>query len=149
MVASEDKSRLEEAHPVIQMIFARGHEVLAGLGGAIRTREEEEKAALNLTDCVEENMHKVDHYEYYDDPFTGQKMQAPIYAQEHRWRVNFGVEKDNRIEACMSVVLTDVVSEAQGLGELGQIAEDVQWAFNLPYTPRIFRDGEPYQVSSS
>lgn len=144
-MAEDQKLKIEDLHPVLQMIFEIGCEVEAAMSGCIK-KQGQGKTALNLTDAVEENYNKVDHYEHHADPFTGQKFKTEVYVQEQFWRVHFAVEKNGKVgRGCCSSRLENVTQESQGLKQLAVIATDLQKVYGLPYTPAIYRNGKPVQ----
>ncbi len=138
----KEQLKIEDLHPVLQYVYEIGAEIRLGVASCIKKERDIGRTALNLTDAVEENPSKVDYYEYWTDSDTGRKMKTPVYAKEHRWRVNFSVENEGRLSSGMSIALHSVQDIRAGLQELEVIARDLQRIYDLPYVPAVYRDGK-------
>lgn len=105
-----------------------------------------DRKAIRLTDAIEEDSsHVIGRTQAKG--LWGVQRDAPVYAKEHRYRVEFGTETAGRFNDGPSMVLNGVNNDTQARPHLERIAAELQELFHLDYRPNIYRDDAIFQQS--
>ena len=139
-----EKLDVKSLHPVLQLVFEIGCEVGAALGASIKDGKLE-RTVVNLTDADEEDRDRIVSYltPSAHERQSGISYRIPVYAKEHRWKVNFSYDKGGELHSTCSFAMENVKSELQGVVQLKILARDLQKVFGLSYTPPVYRNGKP------